>query len=64
MKDPLPAISHYGIIPKLGAGGMGEVYFAEDTQLERHVSLKVLRPEIADDDERFSFNSSFETRRE
>ena len=43
-------LSHYTIISKLGQGGMGEVYLAEDMQLGRRVAIKLLRPETISDE--------------
>jgi tetratricopeptide (TPR) repeat protein len=43
-------LSHYRILSRLGAGGMGEVYLAEDTKLDRKVAIKFLSAKAASDD--------------
>jgi serine/threonine protein kinase len=40
-------LSHYQIVSKLGAGGMGELYLAQDKKLDRKVALKILPADLA-----------------
>ena len=47
-----PLLGRYRILSRLGAGGMGEVFLAEDTQLDRRVAVKLLPAEFTTDAER------------
>ena len=47
-------LSHYKVFEKIGEGGMGEVYLAKDTKLDREVAVKVLPATFAENKERLA----------
>jgi serine/threonine protein kinase len=52
--EPGAALPHYRLIERLGAGGMGVVWKAVDTTLNREVAIKILPEEFAHDPERLA----------
>src|SRR5229473_2779253 len=50
--NPGTRLSHYEIVSRVGAGGMGEVYLAQDTKLDRKVALKILPADVASSHDR------------
>jgi serine/threonine-protein kinase len=52
MVSPSQKILHYQLLEKIGAGGMGEIYKAQDSRLNRLVAVKILAPGLATDPER------------
>jgi serine/threonine protein kinase len=54
MPEISQTISHFRLVEKIGQGGMGEVYLADDTTLDRKVALKLLREAFTNDPERMT----------
>ena len=52
--EPNTTLSHYHIISKIGAGGMGEVYLAQDTKLDRKVAIKFLHKEFSQNEDKLN----------
>jgi serine/threonine-protein kinase len=52
--EPNSTLAHYRIVSKIGAGGMGEVYLAQDTKLDRKLALKILPAELASSRDRMA----------
>ena len=52
--EPGTKLAHYDVVEPIGAGGMGAVYRARDTKLDRDVAIKVLPEELSRDPERLA----------
>ena len=52
LDSPLEHLERYTVLRLIGAGGMGKIYQAWDALLERHVALKVMRPEVPQKEQR------------
>ncbi|NNE65894.1 MAG: serine/threonine protein kinase, partial [Pyrinomonadaceae bacterium] len=52
--EPGTTLSHYKILSEIGKGGMGEVYLAHDTELDRKVAIKFLSDEFVDDSDKLN----------
>ena len=56
--SPNSVLGHYSIVNKIGAGGMGEVYLAQDQKLDRKVALKVLPADLSSNEQRMTVETS------
>ena len=57
--EPRTTLGPYAVTAKIGEGGMGEVYRARDTKLDRDVALKVLPQTFTDDPDRMANKARF-----